>query len=133
MNKLLAHIAVLKQKAYALHWGVKGDDFISMHKLSEALYEELVGMFDKVAEKVVMRGEIPLSRLEDYVKHSSIKEINIPKDGFSKKDLSEILVADLDILEKVALEVKSDHMIQPLLDEIFMAIDKHRWFFRASK
>lgn len=131
LNALLASVAVLKQKAYNMHWNVRGIDFMPYHQLTQQLFEGLDDLFDQIAEKVAQQGGTPLSTLADYVKESKIKEVN-PK-HFKSKEVVEIIAADLEILAKQAEEVKTNQWTQPLLDEVFLFVDKQRWFFDSSK
>lgn len=131
LNKLLASVAVLKQKAQNLHWNVRGADFMPMHKLTQGLYEGLDGLFDDIAEKIAMQGKLPFSRLEDYVKESILEEIE-PK-RFTTREVVEILVKDLKEIHEFAKKVETNQYIQPLLDEIFLFLDKQLWFFESSK
>lgn len=131
LNALLASVAVLKQKAYNMHWNVRGIDFMPYHQLTQQLFEGLDDLFDQIAEKVAQQGGTPLSTLADYVKESKIKEVK-PK-HFKSKEVVEIIAADLEILAKQAEEVKTNQWTQPLLDEVFLFVDKQRWFFDSSK
>ena len=72
LNNLLADVAILKQKAYTLHWNVRGHGFMATHKLTEALYEGLVGMFDEIAERIVMSGEVPFGTYAEYIENTSL-------------------------------------------------------------
>ena len=129
LNKLLANFAVLNQKAYNMHWNVEGHEFMSTHKMTEKLYEKLTEFVDRVAEKIRMMSGTPYSTMTEYLTNSDIKEIKPRR--FTYQQISEIVVADLTVLEKSALAVKTSATIQPLLDDIFLMIDKERWLFRS--
>ncbi len=131
LNKLLANIAIAKQNATNLHWNVRGPLFWPLHKITEKLYEGLNDFIDDVAEKVAMQGEMPLSTYKEYIDNADIKEIK-PK-AFNVDEVIKHVVDDLNIVQKSANLVKSTDVIQPLLDEIYLFIDKQRWIFNSHK
>lgn len=131
LNKLLANIAVAKQNAANLHWNVRGPLFFPLHKITEKLYQGLEGFIDEVAEKVAMHGQIPLSTYQEYLAHADIKEI-APK-AFNIDDVVSCVVDNLNHIQKSANKVEGSDVIQPLLDEIYLFIDKQRWIFNAHK
>lgn len=131
LNEVLASFIVMQQKALNLHWNVRGEDFMPFHKLTEGLYEGLNGFVDDIAEKVSMNGELPTSTLEGAIKLSAIKEIE-PK-YFTTKEVVEIVIRDLETLLEITKDAETSQTIQPLLDELFVFLDKQLWFFRSSK
>jgi len=131
LNKLLADIAVLKQKAYTLHWNVKGKTFMAYHKLTEALYEGLIGLFDEVAEKIIINNKLPFGTLAEYIKNSSLEEIK--SKNYSTEEVVEIIIKDIKTVKETVMSIKATPSSQPILDEVLMFLDKQEWFFNASK
>lgn len=131
LNKVLADIAVLKQKAYNMHWNVQDPSFMTIHKMTEALYEGLIELFDEVAEKISMEGKLPLSTLKEYIKESSIKEA--PTKHFKKAEIMKELTKDLNTLLKDALKVKGTATTQTTIDAVVDYVTKQKWFFESSK
>lgn len=129
MHKLLSDIAVLKQKAYNVHWNVRGEDFMAVHKMTEKLYEELIVLFDDVAEKIAMSGEFPPSTLKEYLELTIIEEIKPRK--FSTKEVLEIMTKDLDAVIKTANGVHEEEY-QSTKDEVIQVLELQRWFFKSS-
>lgn len=131
LNKVLADIAVLKQKAYNMHWNVRDKNFMSIHKMTESLYEGLIELFDEVAEKIAMEGKLPLSTLKEYLKESSIKEE--PTKHFTTNEIVKILSKDLNQLLKDTLKVKGNNITQTTIDTVVDFTTKQKWFFESSK
>lgn len=131
LNKLLATTAVFAQKVSNFHWNMKGKLFMQYHKMTDELYEGLQGFIDKIAEKVLMQGGMPLATLEEFLAHSAIKEIK-PK-VFSTDEVVELICQDLDIYAHLLEKCETNKYVQPLLDELFTLIDMQRWFFNSSK
>lgn len=131
LNKVLADIAVLKQKAYNMHWNVQDPSFMTIHKMTESLYEGLIELFDEVAEKISMEGKLPLSTLKEYIKESSIKEA--PTKHFKKAEIMKELTKDLNTLLKDTLKVKGTATTQTTIDAVVDYVTKQKWFFESSK
>lgn len=131
LNKLLANIAVLNQKAYNMHWNVRGKGFMQTHKLTEALYEGLTELFDEVAEKVAMCGEIPFSTFKEYLDNSDIQEE--ASRHFTQEEVMVICEKDLSTLLDVAIKVEGTPTTQMVIDEVIQFADKQKWFFTSSK
>ena len=74
LNKLLAdeHIIYIKTRNY--HWNYEGSNFMEMHKLYEAQYEELGEMIDEIAERIRMLGHHAEARLTDYIALTNLEE-----------------------------------------------------------
>ena len=130
MNKLVADLIVLNQKVFNLHWNVRGEGFMSMHKMTEKLYEELTDLFDAVAEKIAMGGEFPISTLKECLEITEISEVK--EKAFTVQEVVKTIVSDLEIIKKTTLEVKATVENQPLLDEIIQTIELQKWLFKSS-
>ncbi len=127
LNNLLADLVVMNQKVYTLHWNVKGPDGFETHKLTDDLYNGLIEFIDQVGEKIKMTGDYPVASLKEVLDLATIKEIKAI--DFTVDEVVRVVVDDLNALEAITLEIKPDHRIQPLFDEIFMFIDKQRYLF----
>ena len=75
LNHLLANYQVLYMNTRGLHWNVKGEQFISLHKSFDEFAEALTGYIDEIAERAVQLGGIAKgtnrmsaanSRLQEY-------------------------------------------------------------------
>lgn len=128
LNKLLAELLVFNQKVYTLHWNVEGENGLSSHKQTQEVYETVGDFIDEIGEKAKMSGEVLIGTLKEALEIAAIEEIKAKV--FEAKEVAKIILKDLNLLEKISLEIKADHRIQPLMDEIFMFIDKQRYLFK---
>ena len=131
LNTLLATTAVFAQKSHNIHWTMKGEDFFSIHKMTDDLYEGLNEFIDDLAEKIIMQGGTPFVTLTEYINNSKIQEVN--KAQFSVKEGIETCYQDLEVYAELAANTAANAFTQPLLDEIIMFADKQRWLFKMSR
>ena len=74
LTVVLASEMVLYVKTRKFHWNVAGSSFMEMHKLFEAQYNELELVIDEVAERIGKLGEKAIGTMEEFNKHSVLKE-----------------------------------------------------------
>ena len=56
------------------HWNVEGDQFYSLHKLTDDIYNEQFPAIDEIAERIRALGEKVATSLEVFAKESGIKQ-----------------------------------------------------------
>ncbi len=127
LKVLQASLMVLTNKIYNIHWNMKTSLFFSLHKNTEDLFEDLTKFYDDVAEKIVMHNELAIGTLKDQLKYSVIQEVEA-KD-FNSQEIAKIIVTDLTTLINICDKVEGTNVIQPMIDEIYLAADKWRWQF----
>ncbi|MCJ0743056.1 Dps family protein [Pedobacter montanisoli] len=93
LNEYLANYHVHYQKLRGCHWNVKGPHFFTLHIKFEELYTNAQLTIDEIAERVLTLGKPPHSRFADYIKESSIKEVNTI--GMKDTDMVEELLNDM--------------------------------------
>src|ERR1700744_6704860 len=76
LNDLLANYHLHYQKIRGCHWNVKGKSFFTLHVKFEELYTTALTTIDELAERILTLGKAPYSTFDDYIKHSSLKEID---------------------------------------------------------
>ncbi len=102
LTKVLSDSFILYMKTYAVHWNYTGANFFSIHKLTEAQYEELAEAIDEIAERVRALGhETPIS-LGDVLDSGDLKEMRQGK--LSSGMMLEDLAKGHDLLAKRAKE-----------------------------
>lgn len=106
INEYLSNLAVLNVKFHNLHWNVVGIHFKELHELTEELYDDLFEKYDAVAELLKMKGEMPLSKVSDYLNNASVEEVE-PKE-FSSKEVLEILLNDLTKMNDLAKTIRNE-------------------------
>lgn len=74
LNNLLSDEYVLYTKTRNYHWNVVGPQFNDLHKFFESQYEQLDEVIDDVAERIRSLGEMPIATLEEFLKHTRLKE-----------------------------------------------------------
>ena len=135
MNAYLSDLVVFYLKLHDLHWNVKGPQFVEVHKYTEARYEDMAEKFDAIAELLIMHGEKPVSSIADYVKNSSIKELN--RGSYRDDEVLKILVDDLSQLKAAAealrLKMAEEDVfdVVAVLEEHVAGYNKELWFLSA--
>lgn len=80
LKRVLADTFVLYMKTYVVHWNYTGENFFSIHKLTETQYGELAEAIDEIAERIRAIGtEAPLS-LSDILSTADLKEMRDDSD-----------------------------------------------------
>ena len=131
----VANLAVNYIKLHNLHWNVVGRAFKQVHEYLESLYDETTESLDAVAEYQKMVGEYPKASLEEYLKITTIKELE-SKD-YSIEDALKIAVEDQKLLRKLATEIrneadeKGDFTLVALMEGEVAAQNKRIWFIES--
>lgn len=100
LNDYLANYHVHYQKLRGCHWNIKGQNFFTLHLKFEELYTNAQLTIDEIAERVLTLGKAPHSRFEDYIRVSTIKEIDTI--GLTDMAMVEAILADM--LKLIELE-----------------------------
>ena len=131
LNQYVANLAVWNVKLHNLHWNVIGNQFVQVHEFTEGIYDDVFEKYDEVAELLKMKGEMPLSTMAEYLKVATIEEV--PARDFSIKESLEILKADLDLMNKLAREIRDladeeDDLTIAIFEDHVAGYDKNIWF-----
>ena len=129
LKNMASSIAVFNQKLNSIHFNYKGNEFLSVHKLTEKLYKELLELYDLYSEKVVQLGGIAPGSLEEHLKRTFINEVKWKESSLQVivKDISDDLTIFINKLQKM----ESFSTIDPLNDEFYLIADKYRWLIKA--
>lgn len=134
LNSLLANYSVHFQKLRNFHWNVKGPDFFDLHEELEAQYREALEHIDEIAERIRVFGETPYSTMQDYIRHSEIKESspNHPSDIMVRELLNDyrVLIQYLEAVISIASE-QNDVGTENMIKSYIKKIEKHHWMFSA--
>ena len=135
MNTYLSDLVVFYMKLHDLHWNVKGMQFIPVHQYSESRYNDMAAKFDEIAELLLQHGEKPVSSISEYVKLSSIKELN--KGSYRDEEVLKIIADDMAQL-KAAAEALRLKMVEEdvfdivaVLEEHIAGYNKELWFLHS--
>src|SRR6478735_5917879 len=93
LNDLLANYHIHYQKLRGCHWNVKGSNFFTLHIKFEELYTAALVTIDELAERILTLGKPPYSTFDDYIKTSTLKEINTI--GLKDTDMVKALIDDM--------------------------------------
>ena len=98
LNQYLADQQILYAKLHAYHWNLEGPMFFPLHEKLQELYKAVAESIDEIAERILMIGHRPLTRLSEYQKQAKIKEVESEK--VADQETVRILLADYQHLVK---------------------------------
>lgn len=135
LNDYLANYHIHYQKLRGCHWNIKGQNFFTLHVKFEELYTNAQLTIDEIAERVLTLGKPPHSRFEDYIKESTIKEINTI--GMTDMAMVDEVLADMaklieierDLLE--ASDAASDDGTNDMVNRFMQFKEKTNWMLRS--
>lgn len=135
LNDLLANYHIHYQKLRGCHWNVKGPSFFTLHLKFEELYTEALTTIDELAERILTLGKPPHSTFADYIKTSSLKEINTI--GLKDTDMVKALIDDMAQLiemERRLLEITADagdDGTNDMINRFMQFKEKNTWMLRS--
>ena len=135
LNPYLSNLVVLYAKFHDLHWFVKGSNFVQVHLYTETRYDDLAMKFDEVAEKIIMKGEKPVSTLKEYLALATVEELG-KKENTDSEVLAEVL-KDTETLCKQATDIRAafeeagEFSILPMLEDHIVGYEKEIWFLQS--
>lgn len=138
VNKKLFQIIANYYSFYLMvhtyHWNVKGSNFLSIHKLLDSMYKDLIEEIDEIAERMRILGdEIEIS----FDKISSYSSIKAPKNKLSEKDMIKDLLSAIKELEELIKEALEDYneiedlVTVDLLTQKLSKLEKDKWFLNS--
>ncbi|MFU0826179.1 MAG: DNA protection during starvation protein [Lachnoclostridium sp.] len=135
LNQYVADLHVINVKLHQLHWNVVGLQFVTIHKFTEELYEDLFKKFDEAAEILKMKGEAPLGKVADYLKVSQVEELDTADYSADfvvkeiKKDLA--YLKDLALKIRTAADEEDDFEVANMVEDHISYYSKQLWFLKA--
>ncbi len=135
LNKYLADIAVLYIKLHNLHWNVVGTQFKSVHEYFETMYNEFALLLDGTAELLKITGAYPLASMKDYVKVTSLEELD--SKNISISEAFEIVLSDMTHMQASAEKIRQIanqhdyYTVVSTLEEHLKSYNKTMWFLEA--
>ena len=121
-------------KSHNYHWNVEGPDFDQYHKFLGALYEQIFGNTDLIAERIRMLGVYVPGSMERFLELSDIEEATTVPDAMS---MLRTLSSDNDrfIFHLRAGIAAADQANEPaisnFLQEILDQHQKHAWMLKS--
>jgi len=135
LNELLANYHIHYQKVRGCHWNVKGNNFFTLHLKFEELYTEALTTIDELAERILTLGKAPYSTFADYIKESTIEEINTI--GLKDTAMVKAIVGDMATLikmERDLLEITADagdDGTNDMINRFMQFKEKNTWMLRS--
>ncbi|WP_432710167.1 Dps family protein [Pedobacter sp.] len=135
LNEYLANYHVHYQKLRGCHWNIKGNNFFTLHVKFEELYTEAQATIDEIAERVLTLGKPPHSRFEDYIRESTIKEVDtIGMKDFDMideilRDMSQLIALERELL--LATDEADDDGTNDMVNRFMQFKEKTTWMLRS--
>jgi starvation-inducible DNA-binding protein len=135
LNDLLANYHIHYQKLRGCHWNVKGSHFFTLHIKFEELYTNAQQTIDDLAERILTLGKPPHSTFTDYIKVSSIKEINTI--GMKDIDMVTAIMDDFSNLIEMERQIMKttseagDDGTNDLINSFMQFKEKNNWMLRS--
>lgn len=132
LKVLEASFGTLALKVKNLHWNLN-EEFFTLHKQLDKLYEDVNDFTDRYAEKLVMLDNLALGSFEEMKELSLIKEVK--SKWFSAKEVKETVVNDLTLIIDYVLAHRDEEetcLIDPLYDDTLEKLLFWRWNFKKA-
>lgn len=135
LNDYLANYHIHYQKLRGCHWNIKGQNFFTLHVKFEELYTNAQLTIDEIAERVLTLGKPPHSRFADYIKESTIKEIDtIGMNDMAMvdeilADMAKLIELERDLLE--ASDEAGDDGTNDMVNRFMQFKEKTNWMLRS--
>ena len=136
LNQTLADLTDLKAQAKQAHWNIRGENFISYHKLLDKVAEEADGGADTVAERCAQIGGYVYGLLSHAAKNTSVPAF--PEDINEQEDCMDAILESISHIcstcraNIVETQNLNDYATSDMYIDLTRAFDKLAWMFNAS-
>ena len=134
LKRLLSSWTVFYQKAHTYHWDLRGENFLSLHKHLQTLYDESVEHTDEIAERLRQIGEITALTLNGASADSVVQDNN-------NENTAEGIVSDLitGIAQLTSLQTEiyneadeqGDYVTADLMTQLSKWCEFNSWFLSS--
>lgn len=136
LNGRLADSVMLYTKLRKYHWNVTGIHFESLHELFQDQYKQIEEAIDDIAERVRQLGGMAIGTLEEFKKHSALKEepgVNPDAEGMVQDLLNdhETIITQLRKDASYTDEELGDLGTSDFLIGLIQRHEKMAWMLRA--
>ena len=135
LNVLLSNFQVYYQNLRGIHWNIRGKRFFDLHVKFEELYTSAQLTIDEIAERVLTLGKPPHSTFADYIKESTIKEINtiglqdLAMVDAILEDMAHLISLERDLLDASA--AAGDDGTNDMVNRFMQFKEKTTWMLRS--
>lgn len=134
LNTLLADYHIYYQNLRTFHWNILGQNFFDLHQKFENLYHQARVKIDEIAERVLTLQYHPLSKGSQYLKMSSIQEVDVIVDDTQMVRTilgnHKILLIQMTLVLKAAQEAGDEGTID-LIGAYIRELEKESWMLNA--
>ncbi len=134
MKTLLSNLVIYRSNIQTIHWKMRGKQFLSLHKFTDKMYEEINEYIDRVIEKYVQKDIEVETTLEFFIKNASIKE-ELKKDMEVSDGVKKLLNDGKEILSQVENaydNIKELGAMDLVLDDLREYLEKILWMLNKS-
>ncbi len=115
LSQALSDSFTLYVKTLGVHWNVVGANFYSVHKLTEAQYEDLDAAIDVMAERIRALGHLSPASFSEFSSNAQIKS---EAPGNTAEEMIQSLITDN---EAAAKRMRDFVSIADEADDVFTA------------
>jgi len=136
LNQLVAECYALMAQLHLAHWNVEGSDFVPLHELFQAQYEDLFAAIDEIAERVRALNEYAEGGIKRLAEMSSISEGPSKSSASSQDWVNSVLKGHETIVKLATLARKQasetgDAETEDLLIGRIQVHQKAIWFLKS--
>lgn len=135
LNRILADAIDLKLQTKQAHWNVKGENFIALHELFDAIATEVEGAVDLIAERIVQLGGVAIGTVQAVAKQSRLDEFPVAISESRKHvDVLSGAIAAFNAPARKAIDEVDgfdDAITADMLTGIVRGLDKQLWFVES--
>jgi starvation-inducible DNA-binding protein len=123
---------MLKTQNY--HWNIRGKMFISVHNLTEEMYNELFPAIDVIAERIRSLGFLCPGSMEEFSDLGTVSENH--KENSELEMVRDLVTANETVARKCRslIGLASDHLDEATADLLTSRLalhEKNAWMFRS--
>lgn len=134
LKRLLSSWTVFYQKAHTYHWDLTGENFLSLHKHLETLYDESVEHTDSIAERLRQIGERTALTLNGASADSAVQDDNSAN---TADEIARDLIAGIAQLTSLQTEIyneadeQGDYVTADLMTQLSKWCEFNSWFLAS--
>lgn len=134
LKRLLSSWTVFYQKTHTFHWDLTGENFLSLHKHLEKLYDESVDHTDAIAERLRQIGEKTALTLNGASADSVVQDSN---DADTIEEVLSDLITGIAQLTSVQTEIynesdeQGDYVTADLMTQLSKWCEFNSWFLAS--
>ncbi|WP_425075430.1 Dps family protein [Psychroserpens sp. S379A] len=134
LNTLLANYHIYYQKLRSFHWNILGENFFDLHNKFEELYTDARIKIDEIAERILTLKHHPMSKLNNYLEISEVKEVSPLKTD--RNMIMEVLNDHKILLRQMSVVIEkaegaSDEGTIDLIGAYIREMEKSSWMLNA--